>query len=85
MGIKYSSCNNEAEIFHDEEIFVYSVGKKLKKHHKRRGAIVFTDNFVLQIDRWMDRSIDDFGGVLKRDTPLVMKKKINDTNVLIIM
>jgi hypothetical protein len=68
-----------------KEIFVYSVGMKLKKHHKRRGAIVFTDNFVLQIDRWMDRWIDDFGGVLKRDTPLVMKKKINDTNVLIIM
>jgi hypothetical protein len=59
MGIKYSSCNNEAEIFHDEEIFVYSVGKKLKKHHKRRGAIVFTDNFVLQIDRLLWRSFEE--------------------------
>jgi hypothetical protein len=32
-----------------KEIFVYVVGMKLKKHHKRRRAIVLTDNFVLGI------------------------------------
>jgi hypothetical protein len=38
-----------------KEIFVYVVGMKLKKHHKRRSAIVFTDNFRIgDIDnRWM--------------------------------
>ena len=36
MTIKCSSCNNEAEIFHDEGDFcVYTVGMKLKKHNKR--------------------------------------------------
>ena len=28
-----------------KEIFVCTVGTKLKKYHKRRSAIVFTDNF----------------------------------------
>ena len=46
IDIKCTSCDNDAEIFHDEGDFcVYSVGIKLKKHHKRRSAIVFTDNF----------------------------------------
>jgi hypothetical protein len=45
MDIKCSSCKNDAEIFHDEGDFVYSAGMKLKKHHKRRRATVFTDNY----------------------------------------
>jgi hypothetical protein len=30
-----------------KENFAYSVGMKLKKHHKKRNAIVFTDNFPI--------------------------------------
>jgi hypothetical protein len=43
MDSKCSSCDNDAEYSMMKEIFVCTVGTKLKKHHKRNAKYSLTE------------------------------------------